>query len=51
MRASQARTLMSEVEADLRFVGVPPEMNTARGADYWDQFTDAVRLALRHVTR
>lgn len=51
MRASQARALMSEVAADLRFVGVPPEMNTARGADYWDQFTAAVDIALRHITR
>jgi len=51
MRASQARTLMSNVEADLRFIGVPPAMNTAHGADYWDQFTDTVRFAVRHIAR
>ena len=51
MRASRARTLMGEVEHHLRFIGLPPAMYTARGADYWDQFTDAVHFAVRHISR
>ena len=47
--ASQARTLMSEVEADLRFAGVPPGLYAARGTDYWDEFTETVRAAIRHT--
>lgn len=51
MLASQARTLMNEVDADLRYIGVPTDLYTAHGADYWDQFTEAVRFAVRHLAR
>jgi hypothetical protein len=47
--ASQARTLMTEVGPDLRYVGAPPVVNVARGADYWDEFVATVRAAIRHV--
>lgn len=49
--ASQARSLMDAVEADLRYVGVPPQMNTARGADYWDEFTATARFVAEKITR
>lgn len=49
--ASQARTLMDDVEADLRFAGVYVPAATARGADYWDEFAATVRAAVQHVGR
>ncbi|MDA0168443.1 hypothetical protein OJ998_05030 [Solirubrobacter taibaiensis] len=51
IRASQARTLMTEVDANLQYIGLPPQMNTARGADYWDEFTARVRFAVGQIAR
>ena len=47
--ASQARTLMTEVEANLRFAGVPPGLVASYGADYWDEFSEIIRAAVRHT--
>jgi hypothetical protein len=49
--ASQARTLMTEIQADLRFAGMPPDLYAAHGADYWDEFTETIRAAVRHIQR
>ncbi len=49
--ASQARTVMTEIEPDLRFVGVQPALYAAHGADYWDEFTETLRMAIRHIGR
>lgn len=51
LRASHARTLMSEIEPDLQYIGAPPEVITAHGADYWDQFTATVRFATERIAR
>lgn len=47
LRASQARTLVDEIESDLRYVGVPPGVYGARGTDFWDEFVVIVRAAVR----
>jgi hypothetical protein len=49
LRASQARTLITEIEADLRYVGVPPGLYASVGADFWDEFVEIVRAATRHA--
>jgi hypothetical protein len=47
--ASQARTLVEQIEADLRFMGFVPSRYTARGADFWEDFVEVVRVAIRHA--
>ena len=49
--ASQARTLITDVEADLRFAGAPPDLYAARGTDYWDEFTETLRAVIRRTQR
>lgn len=49
LRASQARTLVTEIEADLRYVGVPPGIYASLGADYWNEFVEITRAAIRHA--
>jgi hypothetical protein len=49
--ASQARTLRTSLEPDVAFLGVPPTMNARPGADYWDDFADTMRIAIRHIRR
>jgi hypothetical protein len=45
--ASQARTLVTEIEPDLRYVGIPLGAYNARGADFWREFVEIVRAAVR----
>jgi hypothetical protein len=47
LRASQARTLVEELDADLRRTRVPPEMYAGFGADFWDAFAEIARAAIR----
>jgi hypothetical protein len=49
LRASQARTLVEEIDADLRTLRVPPEAFVRSGADFWDAFTEIVRVAVRRA--
>jgi hypothetical protein len=49
LRASQARTLVEEIDPDLRAVRVPPEAFVASGADFWDAFVEIVRAAIRRA--
>ncbi|HMJ34985.1 MAG TPA: hypothetical protein VK501_13820 [Baekduia sp.] len=49
LRASRARTLVTDIEADLRYVGVPRGLYGARGADFWDEFTAIAQAAIRHA--
>ena len=51
MFASQARAVMNTVDADVRYIGVPTDMYAAHGADYWDQFAEAIGFAVRHLAR
>lgn len=46
IRASKARTLMTDLDADLRYAGVSASINTAMGADYWDEFVAVTRAAI-----
>jgi hypothetical protein len=47
MLASEARELVSQIEADLNFSGIPVSATTdASGEQYWDTFADAVQRAL-----
>lgn len=47
LRASQARTLTTEIEADLRLAGVYPEVYAALGVGFWDEFVEILRAAIR----
>jgi hypothetical protein len=49
MRASHARTLMDEIAGDLGYVGVPPGLHGAHGADFWEQFVSTTRTAIANV--
>lgn len=49
LRASGARTLVTDIETDLRWIGVPPELFVARGADFWDEFIRITRAAIRNA--
>ncbi|MGI8621993.1 MAG: hypothetical protein ACR2NB_00590 [Solirubrobacteraceae bacterium] len=44
--ASQARTLVDAVDADLRYAGVPRPAHAARGGGFWDEFVAIVRAAI-----
>lgn len=47
MRASEARTLMAEVEPELAMVGVPlPPTAMIEGEQYWDTFVEAIQATL-----
>ncbi len=43
MLASEARVLLSDLEADLRFAGYAVERHGAHGAAYWDAFVGAIK--------
>jgi hypothetical protein len=47
LRASQARTLTEELSSDLRYAGVPVEIYAAHGAEFWDEFVEITRAAIR----
>jgi hypothetical protein len=49
LRASQARTLIDEIDADLRTLRVPPEAFAGFGADFWDAFVEIARAAISHA--
>jgi hypothetical protein len=49
MQASQARTLLDTIEADLRYVGVPAHLYQGLGSDQWDDFVNVARVAARHL--
>jgi hypothetical protein len=49
LRASQARTLVEEIDSELRAVRVPPEAFVGFGADFWDAFAEIARAAIRHA--
>lgn len=49
MRASQARTLLDTIAADLSYVGVPPHLHQGIGAEQWDDFVNVARVAMRHL--
>jgi hypothetical protein len=50
LRASQARTLIEEIDADLRAIRVPPDAFVAFGADYWNAFVGIVRATIHRAT-
>lgn len=49
--ASQARTLVEELSSDLQRVGVPVGLYPALGPDFWDEFTEIARAAVRNARR
>ena len=49
LRASRARTLAAEIDSDLRYIGVSPQLSTAPGADFWDEFADVSLAAVQAV--
>lgn len=51
LRASQARTLVTDIEADLRYVGVPPGLFASLGADFWNEFAAITRTAIEDARR
>lgn len=46
LRASQARTLIGEIDVDLRNAGITPALDPPRGSAYWDEFVAIVRAAV-----
>ncbi len=49
--ASQARTLVEELSSDLQRAGVPMGLYPALGLDFWDEFTEIARSAVRNARR
>jgi hypothetical protein len=49
--ASQARTLVEELSSDLQRAGVPVGLYPALGPDFWDEFTEISRAAVRNAGR
>lgn len=47
LRASQARTLATRLTPDLQLAGAPAEIYDARGAEFWDEFVEITRAAVR----
>jgi hypothetical protein len=47
LRASQARTLVDTIAADLRYAGIPVAVYGALGVDFWDEFIEIVRATIR----
>lgn len=50
LRASQARTLVDELAADLRYAGVSVELYPALGADFWGEFIEIARHVVRNAS-
>lgn len=49
--ASQARTLVEELSSDLQRAGVPVGLYPTLGPDFWDEFTEISRTAVRNARR
>jgi hypothetical protein len=49
MRVSESRRLVSQLEADLRNAGIPLDLYTSLGPEFWNDFTAIVLLLLRKV--
>jgi hypothetical protein len=49
MRASQARTVLDTIAADLRYVGVPPQLLQGLGSAQWEDLVKVARAAARHL--
>lgn len=49
LRASQARTLVEEIDADLRAIRVPPEAFPGYGADFWNAFAGIAHATIRRA--
>lgn len=49
--ASQARTLVDELSSDLQRAGVPVGLYPALGPDFWNEFTEVARTAVRNARR
>ena len=47
LRASQARSLVEAIEADLRYLGITMSPNASREADFWEEFVQLIRLVIR----
>jgi hypothetical protein len=48
LRASQARTLVDTIAADLNYAGIPVAVYAAAlGVDFWDEFAEIVRATIR----
>jgi hypothetical protein len=47
LRASQARTLTDKLRSDLRYADIPVEVYAARGAEFWEEFVEITRAAVR----
>jgi hypothetical protein len=50
LRASQARTLVDTIAADLHYAGIPIAVYGALGVDFWDEFVEIV-IATIHAAR
>jgi hypothetical protein len=51
LRASQARTLVDRLAADLRHAGIPLGLFNSLGADFWDDFEAIARMLVDKATR
>jgi hypothetical protein len=40
---------MDDIAGDLSYVGVPPGLHSAHGADFWEQFVSITRTAIADV--
>jgi len=49
--ASQARTLVEKLSSDLQRAGVPVGLYPVLGLDFWDEFTEVARTAVRKARR
>jgi hypothetical protein len=49
MLASQARTLVEQRSTDLRQAGVPLDLYSSLGADFWNDFAEISRSVLRNA--
>jgi hypothetical protein len=47
LRASRARTLVTDIEADLQYARIAPALYAVRGADFWDAFVAITQAAIR----
>jgi hypothetical protein len=47
LRASQARTLVDTISADLNYAGIPVATYAALGVDFWDELAEIVRATIR----
>lgn len=51
MRASEARTLVTSLDADLRYAGIVDGVLDKPGGDYWDEFIEIVRATAQHARK